>query len=504
VYKTGFLGGTWFLGLDDMDKTTAFITIERKSGSAQDVRDRLQHYGEFHIRLSPEDLREQAARCMDCGVPFCHGAGCPLDNTVPEFIDLVYRDRWREASDLLHQTNNFPEITGRICPALCEASCVNAIDGQPTSIREIELEVAERAWEEGWIQPKPPAMLTGKRVAIIGAGPAGLAAAQQLRRAGHKVVMFEKADQPGGILRYGIPNFKLDKAVLDRRLEQLRAEGVSFKVAVEVGKDVSIDYIRRRFNAICLTVGAMFPRDLNVPGRELDGVHFALEYLAQNNRRLYGHEEPGELEINAAGKNVIVIGGGDTGSDCVGTALRQGARSVQQLELLPRPPEARMDNNPWPQWPLILRTSTSHEEGGNRDWSVNTVRFKSQDGRVSAMECVRLEWGKGPDGRPTMTPVPGSEFELQVDLVLLAMGFVRPVHEGLLDGLGVEFDSRGNVKVDANMMTSVPGVFAAGDANTGAYLVVGAIAAGRRMARRVDLYLMGETSLPDTIVPPRL
>jgi glutamate synthase (NADPH/NADH) small chain len=487
-----------------MDKTTGFISIARKDAELQDANERVQHFGEFHLRLSSDDIQQQAARCMDCGVPVCHSIGCPLDNLVQEFIDLVYRDRWREASELLHQTNNFPEFTGRICPALCEAACVNAIDSLPTSIREIELEIVERAWEEGWIQPKPPQIITGKRVAIIGTGPTGLAAAQQLRRAGHKVVMFEKADKPGGILRYGMPDFKLSKDVLDRRLEQLRAEGVSFKCEVEVGKDVSVEYVKRRFNAICLTIGAMQARDLNVPGRELEGVHFALEFLGQNNRRTNGQAIPSAQEISAAGKRVIVIGGGDTGSDCVGTSLRQGALSVQQLELLPRPPEIRPENNPWPQWPLVLRTSTSHEEGGQRDWSINTLRFKERDGHVCAMDCVRLEWGKGSDGRPSMTPISGSEFELQADLVLIAMGFVRPVHDGLLDSLGVDYDPRGNVKVDTQMMTSVSGVFAAGDVNTGAWLVVGAIAAGRRMARRVDRYLMGETCLPDTILPTKL
>ena len=487
-----------------MDKSTGFINIERKIAEKQPATERILHFQEFRQRMSADEVREQAARCMDCGVPFCHSAGCPLDNVVPEFVDLVHRERWREAADLLQSTNNFPEITGRVCPALCETSCVNAIDSQATSIREIELEVIEKAFDEGWVQPRPPTILTGKRVAIIGSGPAGLAAAQQLRRAGHKVVVFDKANKPGGILRYGIPDFKLDKKVLDRRLDQLRAEGVSFKCQVEIGKDVSVDYLRRGFNAVCITIGAMQPRDLPVPGRELKGVHLAIEYLSQNNRRVAGETIAEEQSILATGKHIVIIGGGDTGSDCLGTAIRQGALSVQQLEVLPRPPESRPDNNPWPQWPLIIRSSTSHEEGGARDWSVNTVRFKGEEGHVTAMECVRLEWTKSPDGRTVMTPVPGSEFEIKADLVLLAMGFVRPVHDGLLDSLNVEYDARGNVKVNPEMMTNVPGIFAAGDANTGAWLVVGAIAAGRRLARRVDRYLMGETSLPETILPNKL
>jgi glutamate synthase (NADPH/NADH) small chain len=487
-----------------MDKSAGFLNIERKTAPKQEVPERIKHFREFRQRMSTEELHEQAARCMDCGVPFCHSMGCPLDNAVPEFIDLVHRERWREAADLLQATNNFPEITGRVCPALCEASCVNAIDSQPTSIREIELEVIEKAFDEGWVQPKPPSILTEKRIAIIGSGPAGLAAAQQLRRAGHKVVVFEKADKPGGILRYGIPDFKLDKGVLDRRLEQLRAEGVSFKCRVEVGKDVSADYLCRGFNAICVTIGAMQPRDLPAPGRDLNGIHYAIEYLSQNNRRVAGESISEEQSILATGKHVVIIGGGDTGSDCLGTAIRQGALSVQQLELLPRPPESRPDSNPWPQWPLIIRSSTSHEEGGARDWSVNTVCFKGEEGRVTAMECVRLEWTKSSDGRTLMTPMPGSEFEIKADLVLLAMGFVRPLHDGLLDSLNVEYDLRGNVRVNSEMMTNVPGVFAAGDANTGAWLVVGAIAAGRRLARRVDRYLMGETSLPETILPTKL
>ncbi len=487
-----------------MDKTTGFLNIARQISSRQPVDERITHYSEFRLGLSTGEARAQAARCMDCGVPFCHSAGCPLDNAIPEFIDLIYRDRWHDAVNLLHQTNNFPEITGRVCPALCEAACVNAIDSQPTSIRELELETIERAFAEGWVEAKPPAILTGKRVAIIGSGPAGLAAAQQLRRAGHKVVVFDKAEKPGGILRYGIPDFKLDKAILDRRLDQLRAEGVSFKCQVEVGRDVSIDYLRRGFNAICITVGAMQPRDLLIPGRELKGVHLAIEYLSQNNRRIASQQWLSELDITAEDKDVVVIGGGDTGSDCVGTAIRQGARSVQQLELLPRPPEIRPGNNPWPQWPLIMRTSTSHEEGGVRDWSINTTCFAGEDGHVTGMECVRLDWKAGADGRPAMTALAGSEFKIRADLVLLAMGFMHPVHEGLLDNLGVAYDPRGNVKVNGDMMTSVPGVFAAGDVNTGAWLVVGAIAAGRRLAHRVERYLMGDTSLPDTILPTKL
>ncbi|MDW8407214.1 MAG: glutamate synthase subunit beta [Anaerolineae bacterium] len=486
-----------------MDRVTAFLEIERKPAPKQSPAERLHHYREFVLRRSPTELQEQAARCMNCGTPFCHGLGCPLDNIIPEFNDLVFNGRWREAADMLHLTNNFPEITGRVCPALCEAACINAIDGQAVAIRDIELAIIEHAFEEGWVEPQPPDILTGKRVAIIGSGPAGLAAAQQLRRAGHQVVVFEKAEKPGGLLRYGIPDFKLEKWVLDRRIAQMRAEGVSFKSQVEVGKDVSATYIKRRFDALCLTIGAGQPRDLNIAGRELSGIHFALDFLQQNNRRLDGASFEGP-EIHAAGKRVVVIGGGDTGSDCVGTALRQGALSVQQIELLPKPPDARSEDNPWPQWPFILRTSTSHEEGGQRDWSINTLRFIGEDSHVTGLECVRLAWEKTPAGQMKMTPIPGSEFFLPADLVLLAMGFVGPVHEGLLDSLGVAYDARGTVKVDENMMTSVPGVFAAGDVNTGAWLVVGAIATSRRMARRVDQYLMGESDLPDCVLPPRL
>jgi glutamate synthase (NADPH) small chain len=486
------------------ERITAFLEIERKTGPKQHASERLQHFGEFMLPRADEELELQAARCMNCGTPFCHGHGCPLGNLIPEFNDLVYRERWEEAGVLLHLTNNFPEVTGRVCPALCEASCINAIDGQAVAIRDIELAIVEKGFQEGWIRPEPPAILTGKRVAVIGAGPAGLAAAQQLRRAGHKVVVFEKAEKPGGILRYGIPNFKLEKWILDRRIDQMRAEGVSFKCGVEVGQDVSATYLRRGFDALCITIGAGKARDLAIPGRELKGVHQALDFLGQNNRRLAGMNIPEADAIVATGKRVVVIGGGDTGSDCVGTALRQGAADVQQIELLARPPENRTPGNPWPQWPMVLRTSTSHEEGGARDWSINTARFKGEDGQVTALECVRLEWEKTPEGQFKMKPVPGSEFDLPADLVLLAMGFISPVHEGFLDSLGVAYDPRGNVKADARMMTSVPGVFTAGDANTGAYLVVGAIAAGRRMARRVDEYLMGESDLPDVAPLPKL
>jgi len=478
-----------------------FLNIERRTADKERVDERLKHFGEFSVHLSEDELRRQSARCMDCGVPFCHGAGCPLGNDIPDFNALVREGRWQDANELLHVTDNFPEITGRLCPALCEAACVNAIEGEATTICQIELAIVEKAWLEGWIQPRPPKGETGKSVAVIGSGPAGLAAAQQLRRAGHAVTVYEKAPEPGGILRYGIPDFKLGKRILDRRLAQLRAEGIDFELNVEVGVDIAGGYLLKRYDAVCLCGGAGKPRDIDIPGRDAHGIHFALEFLTQNNLRVAGEPIDADRDILATGKRVVVIGGGDTGSDCLGTSLRQGAASVAQLELLPQPPEGDNADTPWPRWPLILRTSTSHEEGGERDWSVDTLAFTTEAGRVTGLQCQRLEWAKDPaTGRMSMTPIPDSEFELKADLALLALGFLQPVHAGLLDGLGVEYAPRGNVRVDDQMMTTVPGVFAAGDMQAGAWLIVGAVAGGRRMARAVDLYLMGETSLPD--VPP--
>ncbi len=487
-----------------MPLPTGFLDIPRRDAAKQSVGERLHHYREFYKQRTSEEMQEQARRCMDCGVPFCHGAGCPLGNRIPEFNDYVARGRWQQASDLLHETNNFPEITGRVCPALCEASCVNAIDGDAVTIREIELNIIEHGWEEGWIRPQPPLEETGRRVAVVGSGPAGMAAAQQLRRAGHAVVLFEKSDRAGGILRYGIPDFKLEKSVIDRRLAQMEAEGVEVRCGVDVGADLAAENLRKGFDAICLAGGAGVPRDLKIPGRELGGIHFAMDYLVQNNRRIAGETVPAEEAILATGKNVVVIGGGDTGSDCLGTALRQNARQVFQLELLPKPPEERREDNPWPEWPLILRSSSSHEEGGDRDWCINTVEFTGVKGMVAGLKCIRVQWRKDDRGGWVMEPVAGSEFSLPADLVLLAMGFVHPRHAPLLDSLGVGYDKRGNVAADENMMTSLPGIFSAGDMNTGAWLVVGAIAAGRRMAHRADLYLIGETSLPDCQLPPKL
>ncbi len=482
-----------------------FLKYRRLEPESEEPSQRLRHYREFHEHLSKGKLREQCARCMDCGVPFCHSVGCPLGNLIPEFNDLVYKGRWRDAVDCLHQTNNFPEITGRLCPALCEAACVNRLGAEAVSIRQIELEIVEQAWAGGWIEPMTPTVETGKTVAVIGSGPAGLAAAQQLRRAGHMVTVFEKSEKPGGLLRYGIPDFKLEKHIIDRRLAQMTAEGVKFETGVDAGIDLAASYFLKKFDAVCLCGGAGVPRDLPIPGRDADGIYFALQYLTQNNRRVEGVEIPGDQVIDAAGKRVVVVGGGDTGSDCLGTALRQGAASVRQIEIMPKPPEGDNPDTPWPRWPLILRTSSSHEEGGERQWCVSATEFKVEDGHVTGLKCQQVRWEEESDsGRMTMSPVPDSEFELDADLVLLAMGFVHPVHDGLLDNLGVEYDRRGAVKVDERMMSSVDGVFAAGDMQTGAWLIVGAIAGARRMARQVDIYLMGESCLPDCDPLPRL
>ena len=478
-----------------MGDPRGFLKHDRADAGKRPVDERVKDYQEVEQPMSCDDLETQASRCMDCGVPFCHIFGCPVSNVIPELNDLVYRKQWRRALAMLHSTNNLPEVTGRICPALCEAACTLSINQRPVSIRQIELQVVERGWEQGWITPEPAPVQTGKKVAIVGSGPAGLVAAQQLARVGHNVTVFEKADRVGGILRYGIPDFKLNKAVLDRRLEQLRGEGVVFETEVEAGRDLSVRYMQRTFDAILIAAGSRVPRDLPISGRELDGVHFALPYLKQQNRRNAGDTVPEAESLTAEGKHVVVIGGGDTGSDCVGTARRQGAKTIRQIELLPKPPDARDPANPWPEWPLTLRTSTSHDEGCERVWSVLTKEFVPDKSgkRVSRLECVDLAWTE-PDetGRSSFTEIEGSEFQVRAGLVLLALGFVHVDHGSLVEDLNLQTDERGNIKVDPALMTSADGVFAAGDSVMGASLVVRAIGLGRQAAAAIDRYLMGE------------
>lgn len=480
-----------------MGKVTGFLEYGRIDTPLRSVEERVHDWHEVQLDPSPEEVRVQAARCMDCGVPFCNN-GCPLGNLIPDWNDLTYRERWREALDRLHSTNNYPDFTGLVCPAPCESACVLGINQDPVAIKQVEWELVRRGWEEGWIAPVRPERRTGRSVAVVGSGPAGLAAAQQLARAGHGVALFEKSDRIGGLLRYGIPDFKLEKWLIDRRLEQLREEGVQFQTGVHVGVDLSAADLRRSFDAILLCTGSEAPRDLPVPGRELAGVHFAMEFLAQNNRRVAGDRIPEEEEILATGKHVVVLGGGDTGSDCVGTSHRQGAKSVTSIELLPRPPERRDPSTPWPLWPLMYRSSSSHGEGGTREFAIATKRLSGSDGRVRALHAVRLEAGAvdPASGRREMREVPGSEFEIPADLVLLAMGFVHPVHEGLLASLGVRLDGRGNVAADPKgFATSEPGVFAAGDCRRGQSLVVWAIWEGREAARGVDSYLVRRSRL---------
>jgi glutamate synthase (NADPH) small chain len=474
-------------------KVTGFLEYERQEIGKRPVEERVNDYFEVYQPLPMDTVKQQAARCMDCGVPFCH-TGCPVNNIIPDWNDLVYSDRWEEAIRMLHATNNFPEFTGRICPAPCETACVLGITSPPVSIKVVERTIIEEAWKRGYVKPEPPAQRSGKKVAVIGSGPAGLAAAQQLNRAGHWVTVFEKNGRPGGLLRYGIPDFKLEKWVIDRRLEQMEAEGVRFRTNVNVGAEITGEWLQAEFDAVLLAMGAEQPRDLKVPGRELKGIHFAMEFLPQQNRRV-SREELGynEGEISAKDKHVIIIGGGDTGADCFGTSRRQGARSITQLELFPKPPDDRSPQTPWPLWPLRLRTETSHEEGGQRVWSINTTRFEGDEhGNVSKLHAVRV----GPP--PKFEPEAGSEAELPADLVLLAMGFLGPKPGGIVDQLGYELDGRGNAKADENYMTTVPGVFAAGDVRRGQSLVVWAIAEGRNAANGVDKYLMGESSLPLT------
>ncbi|MBM4420208.1 MAG: glutamate synthase subunit beta [Chloroflexi bacterium] len=477
-----------------MGKITGFLESQREEPHKEAAKDRLKHWREFEIAPTPELLRRQGARCMDCGVPFCH-KGCPLGNIIPDWNDLVYRDRWQDAIARLHSTNNFPEFTGRVCPAPCEEACVLSINNDPVTIKSIEHSIIDRAWAEGWVTPQPPDKKTQKRVAVVGSGPSGLASAQQLARAGHAVTLYERADRIGGLLRYGIPDFKLEKHHIDRRMTQMEAEGVRFVTNAHVGVNVPPGDLVRGFDAVVLTGGATKPRDLPVPGRDLAGVHFAMDFLPQQNRANAGDTVQGR--ISAKGKRVVILGGGDTGSDCLGTANRQGAVSVHQFELLPQPPMDRPQLS-WPNWPMIMRTSSSHEEGVVRDFSISTKGFVAgEDGNVKALTGVRLDW-KNEGGRPVMTEIPGSEFEIPCDLVLLALGFLGPEQDTMLAQLGVKLTDRGTVAVDQNGMTSVPGVFSAGDMRRGQSLVVWAIWEGREAARNVDRYLMGETSLPSS------
>jgi glutamate synthase (NADPH/NADH) small chain len=459
-----------------------------------DAKERLTHYKEFVVPLPEEKLRAQASRCMDCGIPYCHN-GCPVNNIIPDWNHLVYEGDWRNALEVLHSTNNFPEFTGRICPAPCEASCTLNIDDAPVTIKSIECAIVDRGWREGWIQPQLPKRKTGKSVAVVGSGPAGMACAQQLARAGHSVTLFEKSDRMGGLLRYGIPDFKMEKDLINRRLMQMQAEGVVMRESTEIGVHVSMESLRENFDAVVMSGGAEEPRQLNIPGAEMAGVRLAMEFLTQQNKRNAGDEETRAAprgSIVAAGKHVIVIGGGDTGSDCVGTSNRQGAASVTQIEIMPKPPQRENKAMVWPEWPLRLRTSSSHEEGCERDWAISAKRVLGENGQVTGLECVRLDWSNG-----QMEEIPGSEFVLKADLIFLAMGFVGPRRAGLVEQSEVELDARGNVAANvANYKTSKDDVFACGDMRRGQSLVVWAIREGRQCARAVDLHLMGTTELP--------
>ncbi|HEY6532458.1 MAG TPA: glutamate synthase subunit beta [Acidimicrobiales bacterium] len=481
-----------------MGDATGFLKYRRELPERREVPVRLKDWREVYEDFPIAKVRDQASRCMDCGIPFCNN-GCPLGNLIPDWNDLVYRDNWREAIDRLHATNNFPEFTGRLCPAPCEAACVLGINADPVTIKQVEVEIVDRAWSEGWVVPQPPAVRTGQRVAVIGSGPAGLAAAQQLTRAGHDVVVFERADRPGGLLRYGIPEFKMEKRHLDRRLRQMEAEGTEFRCDVNVGVDVTGEQLRAEFDAVVLAGGATASRDLPIPGRELAGIHQAMEFLPLANQVQEGDLD--HFPIDAAGKRVVIIGGGDTGADCLGTSHRQGAASVHQFEIMPRPPEERPDSTPWPTWPLIYRTSSAHEEGGERVYAVNTLEFVGDDeGNLRGLRAVEVR-SDVVDGRPTFVPVEGSEFELECELVFLAMGFTGPERGGVLEQLGVDLDARGNVARDDRWSTNVEGVFVAGDMGRGQSLIVWAIAEGRSVAAAVDEHLTGSTLLPNPLTP---
>jgi glutamate synthase (NADPH/NADH) small chain len=468
-----------------------FLKVKKKDAGNRPIADRVSDFGEVEQTLNSEDRKLQASRCMDCGIPFCHW-GCPVDNLIPEWNDLLYKGEWKKASDRLHATNNFPEFTGRICPAPCEHSCVLNIEGEPVTIRENEAAIVEHAFNEGYIKAMPPEIRTGKKVAVIGSGPAGMACADLLNKAGHWVTLFEQDDAVGGLLRYGIPDFKLNKAVIDRRVKIMEEEGLIIRTGVSVGKDVSVDELRNDFDAVCLAMGAMKPRDLEIEGRNLDGIHFAMDFLKQQNKINRGEEIPYDKLISAKNRNVVVIGGGDTGSDCVGTSIRQGAKSVTQIEILPKPPEKRDDNNPWPYYSYTLKTSTSHEEGCERRWNLMTSKFIGAQQRVAKLEVREVEWVKNGFSRPEMKVSDKEPDYIEADLVLLAMGFTQPVHEGLLNDFNLAYTERQNVKIDANYTTSVNGVFSAGDTVLGASLVVRAIDSGRRAAKNIHEYLMSK------------
>lgn len=477
-----------------MGKATGFKEFERENLSYAPVADRITHFREFY--KLPEDMATQGARCMDCGIPFCH-SGCPVNNIIPDWNDLVYRGNWKEAIDVLHSTNNFPEFTGRICPAPCEEACTVNLIGDAVSIKNIELAIAEKAWENDWIVPQIAEHKTGRTVAIVGSGPAGMACAQQLARAGHDVVVFEKEDRAGGLMRYGIPNFKFEKEVIDRRISQMQAEGVEFRCNTHIGVDIKADELLNAFDAVVLCGGSEKPRDLPIEGREAEGIYFAMDLLRQQTKIVHGAEFPAQEIISAEGKHVVVIGGGDTGSDCIGTSNRHGAESITQLEIMPKPPEVPNKLLTWPNWPMKLRTSTSQEEGCERDFAVATKRFVTENGKVKAIDCVRVEWRQDANGQWQMSEIADSEFQLKADIVFLAMGFVHPIAEGMLEQLGVAKDGRGNVDAsDQAYATSIDKVFTAGDMRRGQSLVVWAIREGRQCARAVDEYLMGSSDLP--------